>query len=192
MQAPTKINMGNRLTKIYTRTGDQGETGLSGGTRIAKDNALIHAIGDIDELNSLLGLLASKTQGNITSDIKVIQNDLFNVGGELSSSQKLIRQSSINWLEERLDQMNDDLPPLKEFILPGGGEAAAVCHLARSVCRRAERQLVTANREQSINPELLAYVNRLSDLLFVMARAITRQMGEEETYWRSKKVKSEK
>ncbi len=183
--------MSNRLTKIYTRTGDQGETGLSGGDRIAKDNALIHAIGDIDELNSLLGLLASKTQGDIASDIKVIQNDLFNVGGELSSSQKLIRQSSINWLEERLDQLNDDLPPLKEFILPGGGEAASVCHLARSVCRRAERQLVAANREQPINAELLAYINRLSDLLFVMARAITRQMGEEEIYWKSNRMKNE-
>jgi len=185
-----KINMGNRLTKIYTRTGDQGETGLSGGDRIAKDNALIHAIGDIDELNSLLGLLASKTQGGIASDIKVIQNDLFNVGGELSSSQTLIKQTSINWLEKHLDKLNDDLPPLKEFILPGGGEAAAVCHLARSVCRRAERQLVAANREQSINPELLAYVNRLSDLLFVMARSITQQMGEEETYWRSERLEN--
>lgn len=179
--------MGNRLTKIYTRTGDKGETGLTGGVRVAKDSALIHVIGDVDELNSLLGLLACKTKGVIASDIKAIQNDLFNLGGELSSSQALIKQESISWLEKRLDQLNDDLPPLKEFILPGGGEAASLCHLARSVCRRAERQLVTANREQAINPELLAYINRLSDLLFVMARSIARQMNEEEVYWQSNK-----
>jgi len=183
--------MGNRLTKIYTRTGDKGETGLSGGVRVAKDSVLIRAIGDIDELNSLLGLLASKTPGDISSDVKVIQNDLFNVGGELSSSQTLIKQESINWLEKRLDKLNDDLPPLKEFILPGGGEAACLCHLARTVCRRAERQLVAANREQPINPELLAYINRLSDLLFVMARSITKRMNEEEVYWQSDKMKNE-
>ena len=179
--------MGNRLTKIYTRTGDKGETGLSGGARVAKDSALIHAIGDIDELNSLLGLLASKTQGDIASSIKVLQNDLFNVGGELSSTQVLITQQATSGLEKYLDQLNDDLPPLKEFILPAGGEAASVCHLARSVCRRAERQLVTAHREQAINPELLAYINRLSDLLFVMARVITRQNGKQEVYWQSEK-----
>ena len=183
--------MGNRLTKIYTRTGDKGETGLSGGARVAKDSALMHAIGDIDELNSLLGLLASKTQGDIASNIKVLQNDLFNVGGELSSTQVLITQQATIGLEKYLDQLNDDLTPLKEFILPAGGEAASVCHLARSVCRRAERQLVTANREQAINPELLAYINRLSDLLFVMARSITWQMGEEEIYWQSSRMKNE-
>ena len=179
--------MGNRLTKIYTRTGDKGETGLSGGARVAKDSALMHAIGDIDELNSLLGLLASKTQGDIASSIQVLQNDLFNVGGELSSSHVLITQEATSELEKCLDQLNDDLAPLKEFILPAGGEAASVCHLARSVCRRAERQLVTAHREQAINPELLAYINRLSDLLFVMARVITKQNGKQEVYWQSEK-----
>ena len=179
--------MGNRLTKIYTRTGDKGETGLSGGARVAKDSALIHAIGDIDELNSLLGLLASKTQGDIASSIEVLQNDLFNVGGELSSSHVLITQEATSELEKRLDQLNNDLPPLKEFILPAGGEAASVCHLARSVCRRAERQLFTVNREKTLNPELLAYINRLSDLLFVMARVITKQNGRQEVYWQSEK-----
>ena len=183
--------MGNRLTKIYTRTGDKGETGLSGGARVAKDSALMHAIGDIDELNSLLGLLVSKTQGDIASTIKIVQNDLFNVGGELSSTQVLITQEAISWVEEKLDGLNEDLPALKEFILPAGGEAASVCHLARSVCRRAERQLVTVNREQAINPELLAYINRLSDLLFVMARSITKQMNEEEVYWQSDRMKNE-
>ena len=189
--------MGNRLTKIYTRTGDKGETGLSGGARIAKDSALIHAIGDVDELNSLLGLLACKLQGEIVADVKTIQNDLFDLGGELSmggepgSSLVLIKPESIDWLEKRLDQLNEELPPLKEFILPGGGEAASLCHLARSVCRRVERQLVTVNRDQAINPELLAYVNRLSDLLFVMARSITRQMNEEEAYWQSNRIKDD-
>ncbi len=185
--------MGNRLTKIYTRTGDKGETGLTGGARVAKDSTLIHAIGDVDELNSLLGLLVCKLHGEIASDIKAIQNDLFDLGGELSMSVELssphalIKQESISWLEKRLDQLNDDLPPLKEFILPGGGEAVSMCHLARSVCRRAERQLVTVNREQAINPELLAYINRLSDMLFVMARSISKQTGEKEIYWRSRK-----
>ena len=183
--------MSNRLTKIYTRTGDKGETGLTGGTRIAKDSALIHAIGEVDELNSLLGLLACKVQGDIASDIKLIQNELFDLGGELSSSHKLIHQESINRLEKRLDQLNEDLPALKEFILPGGGEAASLCHLARSVCRRAERQLATVNREQAISAEVLAYINRLSDLLFVMARSISRQMNAEEIYWQSNRVNSE-
>lgn len=183
--------MADRLTKIYTRTGDKGETGLTGGVRVAKDCALIRAIGDVDELNSLLGLLACKVQTDIASDVRVIQNDLFDLGGELSSSQVLIKPESVGWLEEKLDLLNGELPPLKEFILPGGGEAASLCHLARSVCRRAERQLVAANREQVINSELLAYINRLSDLLFVMARSIAKQQGVQEVYWQSNRMKNE-
>jgi cob(I)alamin adenosyltransferase len=189
--------MGNRLTKIYTRTGDKGETSLTGGARVAKDSALIQAIGDVDELNSMLGLLACKLQDEPASDIKAIQNDLFDLGGELSMSgepslaQALIKQDSISWLEKRLDQLNDDLPPLKEFILPGGGEAASLCHLARSICRRVERRMVTANSEQAISPELLAYVNRLSDLLFVMARSISKRMNEKEVYWQSNRMKGD-
>lgn len=181
--------MANRLTKIYTRTGDKGETALTGGERIAKDDVLVHAVGDVDELNSLLGLLACKAQGDIVFDIKSIQNDLFDLGGELSSSHVLIKQESVTWLENKLDTMNDELPSLKEFILPGGGEAASLCHLARAVCRRAERRLVTANREQAINSELLAYINRLSDLLFVMARSISKQQGKKENYWQSNRLK---
>lgn len=180
--------MGNRLTKIYTRTGDKGETGLASGERVPKDSALVHAMGDVDELNSLLGLLACKLQGEIVDDIKTIQNDLFDLGAELNISSALIGQQHVNWLEEKLDLMNEGLSPLKEFILPGGGEAATVCHIARSVCRRAERQLVAAAAEQAINAELLAYINRLSDLLFVMARYITHQEGEAEVYWQSKRI----
>ena len=184
--------MGNRLTKIYTRTGDKGETGMATGERVAKDSAIMHAQGDLDELNSLLGLMACKVAGEIAADIKTLQNDLFDLGGELSCRQSLIKQGRIDWLEQTLDQLNEELPALKEFILPGGGEAASLCHLARSVCRRAERSLVAANREAEISGLLLAYINRLSDLLFVLSRFITRQQGEAEVYWQSSRVSSQK
>ena len=184
--------MANRLSKIYTRTGDKGETGMASGERIAKDSAIMHAQGDVDELNSLLGLLACKVAGEIAADIKAIQNDLFDLGGELSCAMPLVKQARIDWLEQKLDQLNEELPSLKEFILPGGGEAASLCHLARSVCRRAERNLVTTNRESEISALLLAYINRLSDLLFVMARFITRQQGEAEVYWQSLRVNDQK
>lgn len=180
--------MANRLTKIYTRTGDKGETGMATGERVAKDSAIIHAQGDVDELNSLLGLLACRLEGSICVDVKAIQNDLFDLGGELSCAQPLIKQQRIDWLEQKLDQLNEELLPLKEFILPGGGEAASICHLARAVCRRAERVLVSANREIDISPLLLAYINRLSDLLFVMSRFITKQQGETEVYWQSSRI----
>lgn len=180
--------MANRLTKIYTRTGDKGETGLATGERVAKDSAIMHAQGDVDELNSLLGLLACKLEGEICADVKAVQNDLFDLGGELSCAMPLIKQERIDWLEQKLDLLNETLPPLKEFILPGGGEAASVCHLARAVCRRAERSLLTASRDVEMNPRLLAYLNRLSDLLFVMSRSITKQLGEAEVYWQSSRT----
>ena len=183
--------MANRLSKIYTRTGDKGETGMATGERVAKDSAIMQAQGDVDELNSLLGLLACRLEGDICLDVKTIQNDLFDLGGELSCAQPLIKQQRIDWLEEKLDQLNEELLPLKEFILPGGGEAASVCHLARAVCRRAERTLVTAAREVEINPRLLAYINRLSDLLFVMSRFITKQQGEAEVYWQSSRIQEQ-
>ncbi len=180
--------MANRLTKIYTRTGDKGETGMATGERVAKDSAIMQAQGDVDELNSLLGLLVCKLSGEIIADVKTIQNDLFDLGGELSCAMPLLKAQRIDWLEQKLDQLNAELPPLKEFILPGGGEAASICHLARAVCRRAERTLVTAGRETSLNENLLAYINRLSDLLFVMARFITREQGEAEVYWQSSRI----
>jgi len=177
--------MGNRLSKIYTRTGDAGETGKADGTRVRKDDALIHAQGDIDELNSFLGLLACKVDNNELMElIKRVQNDLFNIGAELSVSHPYISDQDVHFLEQRLDHFNEDLSPLKEFILPGGGEAASLCHIARAVCRRAERSLVTLGREQHVGPDMLAYVNRLSDLLFVLARVLTRESGESEVYWR--------
>lgn len=178
--------MGNRLTKIYTRTGDTGETGKADGSRLRKDDILIHAQGDIDELNSFIGLLASKVDHSLLSElINKIQHDLFDMGAELSISQQYITAADVSFLEQQLDHYNADLPPLKEFILPGGGEAAALCHVARAVCRRVERNLVTLHKDQQAGAEMLAYINRLSDLLFVLARVLTREAGEEEVYWRS-------
>ena len=178
--------MGNRLTKIYTRTGDAGDTGKADGARVSKDDCLIHAQGDIDELNSFIGLLASKVDDEALNQLILkIQHDLFNIGAEISLSQPLITAKDVEYLEQQLDHYNADLPPLKEFILPGGGEAASICHIARAVCRRAERNLVTLDKEQGIGSELLAYINRLSDLLFVLARVLTRNAGEKEVYWQS-------
>jgi len=178
--------MGNRLTKIYTRTGDAGDTGKADGARVSKDDCLIHAQGDIDELNSFIGLLASKVDENALSQLILkIQHDLFNIGAEISLSQPLITAKDVEYLEQQLDHYNADLPPLKEFILPGGGEAASLCHVARAVCRRAERNLVTLDKEHGMGSELLAYINRLSDLLFVLARVLTRNAGEKEVYWQS-------
>ena len=183
--------MGNRLTKIYTRTGDAGDTGKADGGRVSKDDCLIHAQGDVDELNSFIGLLASKVDDHALGELILnIQHDLFNMGGEISLSQPLITTENVDYLEQQLDHYNADLPPLQEFILPGGGEAASICHVARSVCRRAERSLVTLHNEQNTGAELLAYINRLSDLLFVLARVLTRNAGEKEVYWKA--VKNEK
>ena len=178
--------MANRLTKIYTRTGDAGDTGRADGARVSKDDASIHAQGDIDELNSIIGLLAAKTDDpDLAALIDHIQHDLFNIGAELSISHPYISESDVSFLEQQLDHYNAQLPPLKEFILPGGGEAAALCHVARAVCRRAERGLVALNRQQAVGSAMLAYINRLSDLLFVLARVLTRHAGEDEVYWRS-------
>ena len=180
--------MANRLTKIYTRTGDAGDTGKADGSRVSKADALIHAQGDIDELNSFIGLLASRLDNiKLTEALNRIQHDLFNIGAELSIAQPYINGDDVAFLEHTLDHYNADLPPLKEFILPGGGEAAAVCHVARAVCRRAERGLVSLDKEQAVGAEMLAYINRLSDLLFVLARVITREAGEQETYWKKDK-----
>jgi cob(I)alamin adenosyltransferase len=181
--------MGNRLTKIYTRTGDAGDTGMADGSRVSKDDVLMHAQGDVDELNSLLGLLVSQLSDEFFKEvIFTVQNNLFDMGAEISLSQAnfseiYIESENIDWLENKLDMLNEDLPPLKEFILPGGDEQASLCHLARSVCRRAERSLVLLNKHKEMGSDLLAYINRLSDFLFVLARSIARQNGEMEVYW---------
>lgn len=183
--------MANRLTKIYTRTGDDGSTGMADGSRVAKDDLLVHVIGEVDELNSQLAVLASHAPDGFTASIRTIQNELFNVGAELTLGQAVIEQESIDWLEQSVDELNQSLEPLKEFILPGGGLAASHCHVARAVCRRVERSLVSLDKQTSLNKYLKSYINRLSDYLFVLARAISKQQGEDEVYWQSEKLEQE-
>jgi len=183
--------MGNRLTKIYTKTGDSGLTGLADGSRAEKDSLRISVIGDIDELNSLLGLLIAI---NIDEEIKVclldIQHILFDLGGELAiPDSEMLIETRVQYLEKTIDQYNASLPTLKEFILPGGSVPAAVCHTARAVCRRAERQLVSLSKEVSINKVSLKFMNRLSDLLFVFARTLALSEGGKEIYWQSERTK---
>lgn len=181
--------MGHRLTKIYTRTGDDGSTGLGDGTRTTKDAARMAAIGEVDELNSLIGMvLAAEPEDAVKSCLTEVQHDLFNLGGELSMpGQSMLTAHDVLRLEKALDDFNEDLPPLKEFILPGGGVAAATCHLARSVCRRAERTLVALSRSEPVAGDALHYVNRLSDLLFVLCRVLARKSSSGEVYWRSRR-----
>ncbi len=184
--------MANRLTKIYTRTGDDGSTGMADGSRVAKDDLLVHVIGEVDELNSQLAVVACHVPDVFGESISAIQNELFNVGAELTMGQAMLKQENINWLEQSLDELNQSLTPLKEFILPGGGLAASHCHVARAICRRAERSLVSLNRQNELNGYLLAYINRLSDYLFVLARAISKAEGKDEAYWQSVRMKNEK
>ena len=183
--------MGYRLSKIYTRTGDKGTTGMADGSRIEKDSVRVAAMGDIDELNSVVGMVLAKCKPGMVADVLLtIQHDLFNLGGQLSMpGYDLVTEQRVQWLETTLDEMNENLPPLKEFILPGGGEAAATCHLARSTCRRAERTLVALSKEYEFNSTIKSYINRLSDLLFVVSRVLSRDAGEAEVYWQSERLK---
>lgn len=177
--------MPHRLTKIYTRKGDTGYTTL-GDNRISKDDLLVEVIGTLDELNSAIGLvIAANNNSAIDSILTKIQHDLFDFGGELHApAHPSITADKIIWLENRLDEFNDTLPPLKEFVLPRGNTAAAACHLARTICRRAERCLVRLHRQVPINnTEMLRYLNRLSDLLFVCARILARETSQEEKMW---------
>jgi len=181
--------VGHRLSKIYTRTGDQGSTGLGDGTRVEKDNIRVEAYGSVDELNSVIGVLLSNDMSEpIHRKLEEIQHDLFDLGGELCiPGHSMIKSGQVDALESYLDELNEDLPPLKDFILPGGGPGAAACHLARSVCRRAERNVVTLARSETVSAESLAYLNRLSDLLFVMARVLARAEGGSEVLWDRKR-----
>lgn len=184
--------MGYRLSKIYTGTGDNGSTALADGNRINKDHKRIHVFGDIDELNSLLGLLISnEINKNIKEHLLDIQHILFDLGGELAvPGSRVVDNLSVQHLERIIDEYNASLPPLKEFILPGGSMSAAICHLSRSVCRRAERQLVGLSKEDNINEVSLIFLNRLSDLLFVFSRTLALSKGKHEIYWRSKRLKN--
>ncbi|KAA0874074.1 cob(I)yrinic acid a,c-diamide adenosyltransferase [Nitrincola tapanii] len=183
--------MSDRLDRIYTRSGDKGTTGLANGKRLPKSHPRIEALGDVDELNSLIGLLNAelKPQHRLHASLQQIQNDLFDLGGELAIADPdytVIRLERIQELELFLDQLNEALPPLREFILPGGSHAAASAHFARSVCRRAERRLVelAATDGEILNPLGAAYLNRLSDLLFVVARTLAREQGGQEIFWK--------
>lgn len=181
--------MGHRLSKIYTKTGDEGTTGLGDGNRVAKDHIRVEAIGTVDELNCAIGLLLSQT--NITQPISTcllkIQHDLFNLGGELCIPHtEIVDEKDVLFLENNLDELNEPLPYLKDFILPGGNIAASTCHLARAICRRAERRIISLHQQEPINPHGLAYINRLSDLLFVIARVLARSNGDKEIVWQHK------
>jgi cob(I)alamin adenosyltransferase len=187
-----------RLSKIYTRTGDKGQTRLVGGQKVEKDSLRIEAYGTIDELNAILGMV--RTANRETSDgdlrntidtfLRKTQNDLFNLGSDLATQiedrwegQPLISAEDTTGLEQQIDAWNEDLKPLDSFVLPGGNEVCALLHLARTVCRRAERILVTTSREETLGDEVIPYVNRLSDALFVMSRWVTYQCGEDEPLW---------
>lgn len=178
--------MGHRLSKIYTRTGDDGTTGLGDGSRVRKDSFRVEAYGTVDELNSVIGLLRAELPAGHTLQylLGIIQHELFDLGGELCiPGYVLIKEEAIGRLEAGIDSLNEDLPPLKDFILPGGSKAAAVAHLARTVCRRAERRVFSLGQEESLSPHGLTYLNRLSDYLFVTARVLARENGGKEVLW---------
>ena len=184
--------MGNRLSKIYTRTGDDGTTGLGDGTRVAKDSVRVEAYGTVDELNSAVGVLLAVPglPPAISACLTEVQQQLFDLGGELCiPGHRAISASQVTQLEQALDAFNDPLPPLKEFILPGGGPAAAACHLARTIARRAERRVWTLARAEAVSPEVAKYLNRLSDLLFVLARVLARHESGAEVLWRHERGK---
>jgi cob(I)alamin adenosyltransferase len=178
--------MANRLTKIYTRTGDQGKTGLADGFRVDKFHARIESLGNIDELNSIIGiLLTEKLPSDKKAILERIQHDLFDIGGELSiPNHTKIDDKKIDFLENSLDDMNNELQPLKEFILPGGSKTSSYCHLARTVCRRVERNLFKLAQTDKVNEASLKYINRLSDTLFVLARFLNKINQFDDIFWK--------
>jgi cob(I)alamin adenosyltransferase len=184
--------MGNRLSRIYTRTGDDGTTGLGDGTRVAKDSPRVEAFGTVDELNSAVGVLLAipDLPSAVSAALTEVQHELFDLGGELCiPGHRVITAEHVTRLESSLDEFNDALPPLKEFILPGGGPAAAACHMARAIARRAERRVWTLSRSEQVSPEAAKYLNRLSDLLFVLARVLARHERGTEVLWRHDRAK---
>jgi cob(I)alamin adenosyltransferase len=180
-----------RLSKITTRTGDAGETGLGDGARVPKDSLRVQALGEVDELNSALGaVLAEELPEAVRSVLLGAQHDLFDLGGELSiPGHAMLREEQVRHLEEALEAWNADLPALKEFILPGGSRAAAAAHLARAICRRAERSVVALGRAEAVSEHARRYLNRLSDLLFVGGRVLNRHAGRGDVQWRHERKK---
>ncbi len=183
--------MSNRLTKIYTKTGDDGQTGLANGDRVDKSGLRVDVMGEVDELNSVLGVLeAAGIPSDVSGYLRNIQHRLFDIGGELAiPGNASISPECTERLEELIDVYNEDLPPLKEFILPGGSLPASICHMARTVCRRCERHMVKLGQTEYVNPETLRYINRLSDLLFVMARSLNHLKDGKEIFWDSERLK---
>jgi cob(I)alamin adenosyltransferase len=186
--------MGNRLTRIATRTGDDGTTGLGDGTRVPKDHLRVQAMGDVDELNSALGVLLTEPLPEAVRELLLtIQNELFNLGGELSiPGYELLATAAVARLDEALERYNAELPPLEEFILPGGTRSAAFAHVGRTIARRAERAVVALAAVEPVNPAPRQYLNRLSDLMFVLARVLNRAnldgRGGDDVYWRSERL----
>ena len=177
--------MGHRLSKITTRTGDAGQTGLGDGTRVAKDSARIAALGDVDELNCAIGVvLAEDVPQELRTALEQVQHDLFDLGGELSiPGHSILSDEQVQSLEKHLEAWNAGLAPLKEFILPGGSRAAACAHFARTVCRRAERTVVALGTKEPVGEHVRRYLNRLSDLLFVAGRSLNRAAGRGDVQW---------
>lgn len=186
--------MGHRLSKIYTRTGDQGTTGLGDGSRVSKDDLRVEAYGTTDELNSALGMVLSEptVPTELRHWLEEIQHDLFDLGAELCiPGHTVLTSAFVERLEQQIDAMNEHLPMLKEFILPGGNRAASTCHLARTICRRAERRVFTLSQADTISEWGLKYLNRLSDFLFVAARVLARADNGREVLWNRERFKQE-
>jgi len=183
--------MAHRLSKITTRTGDAGDTGLGDGSRVSKDHPRVRALGELDELNSALGLvLAEDVPAEVSEALSNVQHDLFDLGGEVSiPGHTLVTDAQVARLEETIERWNAELPALKEFILPGGTRAAAAAHLARTVCRRAERSLVQLKEKEKVSDAALRYLNRLSDLLFIAGRRLNRAAGRTDVQWRHERKK---
>ncbi|MGJ8620706.1 MAG: cob(I)yrinic acid a,c-diamide adenosyltransferase [Methylophilaceae bacterium] len=179
--------MGNRLSKIYTRTGDDGTTGLGNGSRIGKNSLRVQAMGDVDELNAVIGLLLTEpVSAAVRTCLTAVQHDLFDLGAEICMpNHAMVKPERIKALETDLDAFNETLSPLKEFILPGGCRAAALCHLARTVCRRAERTMHALNETEASTETSLQYINRLSDLLFVLCRTLNKEDGQPDVLWQN-------
>ena len=177
--------MANRLTKIVTRTGDDGTTGLGDGARVGKDSARIAVLGDIDELNSAIGcVIAEGPSERVRALLASVQNDLFDLGGEISiPGRSALWDAHVEQLERVAERLREPLPPLRDFILPGGSRAASACHLARAICRRAERSLVALGRAEAVSELSIRYMNRLSDVLFLTARTLNAEAGHPETIW---------
>jgi len=184
--------MGNRLSKIYTRTGDDGTTGLGDNRRVSKNSLRVHAMGEVDELNSHIGVLLCEDMPPALRELLVeVQHQLFNVGGELSiPGFELLKKDALLLLDNALADHNDALPKLQEFILPAGTRAAALAHVCRTVARRAERAVVALGAEEALNPTPRQYLNRLSDLMFVLARVLNRMNGGDDVYWKSERMKT--